>query len=149
MLSAFNVLAKFKGLRGTPLDPFGYSAERKLERQLIADYEAHLAEIVDKLSTENHTAACALAALPMKMRGFGHVKEANIAKAKADEPTLVAAFRDPDTGAASGRVNLAFCRHLKQKKSAPVFSNWGASYRGGDRASSPPLVYSRPITSAP
>ena len=95
MLSAFNVLAKFKGLRGTPLDPFGYSAERKLERQLIADYEAHLTEIVDKLSTENHTAACALAALPMKMRGFGHVKEANIAKAKADEPTLVAAFRDP------------------------------------------------------
>ncbi len=52
MLSAFRMMAGLKGLRGTPLDLFGYSDERKMERRLIADYEAQLAEIADKLNTE-------------------------------------------------------------------------------------------------
>ena len=95
MLSAFRMMAGLKGLRGTPLDLFGYSDERKMERRLIAYYEAQLAEIADKLNTGNHAAALQLAALPMRMRGFGHVKEANVKAAKACEADLVATFRDP------------------------------------------------------
>ncbi|MEX2311152.1 MAG: DUF6537 domain-containing protein, partial [Rhodospirillales bacterium] len=61
MLSAFRIMARFKGLRGTPFDLFGYSAERRMERQLIADYETQLAEIAKNLSAENHAAAVQLA----------------------------------------------------------------------------------------
>ncbi|MEX0694810.1 MAG: indolepyruvate ferredoxin oxidoreductase family protein [Rhodospirillales bacterium] len=95
MLSAFRIMARFKGLRGTPFDLFGYSAERRMERQLIADYETQLAEIAKNLSAENHAAAVQLAALPMRMRGFGHVKEANVKAAKACEADLLETFRDP------------------------------------------------------
>ena len=57
MLTAFGVLAKFKFLRGTPLDPFGYTDERRTERQLIADYEELLDEIMAKLTPDNQQAA--------------------------------------------------------------------------------------------
>ena len=95
MLSAFRILAGLKGLRGTALDPFGYTAERKMERALIAEYETQLAEILRALTPANHAAAVRLAALPMQMRGFGHVKEANVAKARSCAVDLIAAFRDP------------------------------------------------------
>ncbi len=95
MLSAFRIMAKLKGLRGTPLDLFGRSAERRMERQLIADYEAQLGQIVDKLNPDNLAAAVQLASLPMRMRGFGHVKEANVKAAKACEADLLATFLDP------------------------------------------------------
>jgi indolepyruvate ferredoxin oxidoreductase len=88
MLSVFRVLAKFKFLRGTPLDMFGYSLERKTERALIRDYEALLAEVVDRLTPRNHAAAVALASLPEKIRGFGHVKQRHLAAAKAEETSL-------------------------------------------------------------
>jgi indolepyruvate ferredoxin oxidoreductase len=93
MLSAFGVLAKFKFLRGTPLDIFGYSDERRTERKLIADYEAMLAEIVDALTPANHAAAVALAAIPEKIRGFGHVKARHLAAARAEEAALREQFR--------------------------------------------------------
>lgn len=95
MLSAFRIMAKFKGLRGTPLDLFGRSAERRMERQLIADYESQLGQIIDKLNSDNLAAAVQLASLPMRMRGFGHVKEANVKAAKACEADLLATFLDP------------------------------------------------------
>ncbi len=88
MLTAFRVLAKFKALRGTPLDPFGYTAERKVERALIKDYEKLLGDIVDRLTPDNHAAAVGLAALPEKIRGFGHVKQRHLAAAKAEEASL-------------------------------------------------------------
>lgn len=95
IMTAFGVLAKLKRLRGTAFDPFGYSDERKLERQLILDYEQQLDEIISNLNSDNHAAARHLAELPMRMRGFGHVKEANIKAAKACEADLLAVFRDP------------------------------------------------------
>lgn len=95
IMMAFRLLAGFKGLRGTVFDPFSYTAERKMERQLIADYESRLVEIADNLSADNHAAAVQLASLPMRMRGFGHVKEANVKAAKACEADLIATFRDP------------------------------------------------------
>jgi len=95
VLHAFGLLAKFKGLRGTRLDPFGRSAERREERKLIADYESLVADLVAHLSPANHAAAVALAALPETIRGFGHVKDTSIAKATARRAELLAAFRDP------------------------------------------------------
>ncbi len=93
MMKAFAVLARFRRLRGTALDPFGYTHERRTERQLIADYEAMVAELVAGLRPENHALAVALAAIPEKIRGFGHVKERHLKAAKAEEAQLLARFR--------------------------------------------------------
>ncbi len=95
MLAAFRLLARFKGLRGTPLDIFGYSAERRRERALIDEYEATVAALIAGLESDNHALAVEIAEVPLAMRGFGHVKEANIACAKEREAELLAAFRTP------------------------------------------------------
>ncbi|MDA0997403.1 MAG: indolepyruvate ferredoxin oxidoreductase family protein [Proteobacteria bacterium] len=95
MMTAFRLLAPFKFLRGTAFDPFGKSEERRMERRLIAEYETQLFEICAGLNTANHAAARQLAGLPERMRGFGHVKAANIAAAKACEGDLMASYRDP------------------------------------------------------
>jgi indolepyruvate ferredoxin oxidoreductase len=95
VISAFGLLAKLKGLRGTRLDPFGISAERREERKLIADYESLVDDLIAQLSPANHAAAVALASLPETIRGFGHVKDASIAKADAQRAELLAAFRNP------------------------------------------------------
>ncbi|MEI7806514.1 MAG: DUF6537 domain-containing protein, partial [Hyphomicrobiales bacterium] len=92
-LSEFGVLAKFKFLRGTKLDPFGYTAERKAERQSIAEYEALLSELLQTLNLDNHHLAVGLAAIPEKIRGFGHVKARHLVAAKADEAALLEQFR--------------------------------------------------------
>ena len=88
MLGVFRVLAKFKVLRGTPLDPFGYTAERRTERRLIADYEKLLGEIIEHLTPDNHHVAVALASIPEKIRGFGPIKQRHLAAAKAEEAAL-------------------------------------------------------------
>ena len=93
MLKAFAVLSKFKFLRGTPLDPFGYSVERRSERQLIVDYETLLTEIVGDLNPANHATAVALAAIPEKIRGYGPVKQRHLVAAKAEEAALREQFR--------------------------------------------------------
>ena len=74
-------------------DPFGRTEERRLERQLIADYETLLEEILAKLSPANHAAAVALAAIPDKIRGFGHIKLRHVEAAKKEEAALLARFR--------------------------------------------------------
>ena len=93
MMRAFALLAKLKLLRGTPLDPFGRSEERRTERRLIEEYEAMLDELIAGLSPENHALAVELAAIPEQIRGFGHVKLANLATARARQQELLAAFR--------------------------------------------------------
>ena len=95
MLTAFRLLASLKGLRGTPLDPFGYTAERRRERALIGAYEATVEALIAGLDSDNHALAVEIAEVPLAMRGFGHVKEANIACAKEREAELLAAFRAP------------------------------------------------------
>jgi indolepyruvate ferredoxin oxidoreductase len=89
LLPAFRLLAKFKFLRGTTFDPFGRSLERRTERRLIADYEALLDNVLISLTPENHHLAVGLAAIPEKIRGFGHVKQRHLAAAKADEAALL------------------------------------------------------------
>jgi indolepyruvate ferredoxin oxidoreductase len=96
MLTAFRVLARLKGLRGTPFDVFGYTHERKVERRLIGEYEALLEEIVAKLSPQNHATAVGLANVPKKIRGFGHIKARNLEAAKKEEAELLARFRAPE-----------------------------------------------------
>jgi indolepyruvate ferredoxin oxidoreductase len=93
LLPVFRLLMRFKFLRGTPFDPFGYGAERRTERKLIADYEATLSEMLEKLSPDNHHLAVGIAAIPEKIRGFGHVKMRHLAAAKADEATLLDQLR--------------------------------------------------------
>ncbi|CAM5761380.1 indolepyruvate ferredoxin oxidoreductase family protein [Bosea minatitlanensis] len=89
MMGAFALLAKLKGLRGTVFDPFGHTRERRTERKLIADYEALLNELLTRLTPENHALCVALAAIPDRIRGFGHVKERHLAAAKAEEAALL------------------------------------------------------------
>jgi indolepyruvate ferredoxin oxidoreductase len=99
MMSAFGLLAKLKGLRGTAFDIFGYSEERRTERALIGAYETLIGEILAKLSTGNHALCIALAAIPEKIRGFGHVKERHLKAAKAEEAELLAKLRDGSAAA--------------------------------------------------
>ncbi|MBN9468538.1 MAG: indolepyruvate ferredoxin oxidoreductase family protein [Bosea sp.] len=94
MMGAFGLLSKLKGLRGTAFDVFGYTQERKTERKLVADYEALLSEIRTKLAPENHALCVALAAIPEKIRGFGHVKERHLKQAKVEETELLVRLRD-------------------------------------------------------
>ena len=97
IFSAFRLMAKFKFLRGTPLDPFGHTAERQTERTLIRDYETLLDEILEQLTPDNHHLAVGLAAIPEKIRGFGHIKMRNLKTAKADEAALREQFRTSPT----------------------------------------------------
>jgi indolepyruvate ferredoxin oxidoreductase len=93
MMTGYKVLARLKGLRGTAFDIFGYTHERKTERQLVTDYEALVAEIVGKLTPDNHALAVGLANIPEKIRGFGHVKARHLDVAKKEEAALLAEFR--------------------------------------------------------
>ena len=93
ILAAFRVLAKLRRWRGTRLDIFGRTEDRRTERRLIGEYEAVIEEITSRLSPANHPTAVELAALPLEIRGFGHIKQANLARAKAREAVLLAQFR--------------------------------------------------------
>ncbi len=91
MMRIFGLLARLKGLRGTPLDVFGYTAERKMERALIREYERDLAAIMKSWNDATADVSTALAELPLQIRGFGHVKQSNaLAAAKRREELLAA-----------------------------------------------------------
>jgi indolepyruvate ferredoxin oxidoreductase len=93
MMTAFRLLARVKGLRGTRFDMFGRSAERQRERQLIADYEALLDELKLRLRPDTYDVAVALAELPEQIRGFGPVKLASVERARARERQLLDTLR--------------------------------------------------------
>jgi indolepyruvate ferredoxin oxidoreductase len=95
MMQAFSVLAKCKGLRGTALDVFGYTAERKMERALIGEYRATVAGLLGKLNAGNLATAVAIARIPEDIRGYGHVKERHLKAAKQKEAALLAEFNKP------------------------------------------------------
>ena len=95
LLPVFRALSKGRRLRGTAWDVFGYTQERQLERQMIADYELLLDEIVRRLSPQTHATAVALARLPLDIKGFGHIKLRNYKSAKAREAALLAKLRNP------------------------------------------------------
>ncbi len=79
MLPAFRVLARLRGLRGTWADPFGRTAERRMERALIVEFEAALDQLTAGLSDANHAAAVTVAELPLTVKGYGHIKDRSVA----------------------------------------------------------------------
>jgi len=93
MLRLFGILKKFRFLRGTPLDPFGYSDERRTERKLIVDYRSMIDMVLEELTPANHAAGVALASIPEKIRGFGPVKQRHLRAAKAEEAALLEQFK--------------------------------------------------------
>ena len=92
LLPAFKLLAGLKVLRGTALDFFGYSSHRRLERQLIVDYEALVEKLLASLTPGNHGAAVKLAQLPEQIRGYDVVKEASVKEAARRQDQLLAEF---------------------------------------------------------
>ena len=94
MFKAFRLLARFKGLRGGAFDLFGRTAERRMERALIADYFATVDELLSKLGRDNRALAVEIASIPEQIRGYGHIKDANFAKAAAKRSDLLAAWRN-------------------------------------------------------
>jgi len=94
MLPAMRLLARGRALRGSWLDVFGRTEERRMERALIEAYVQRVQSLLPALSAERLKAATDIAALPLAMRGFGHVKIANVALAKAREAELLHRF-DP------------------------------------------------------
>ena len=101
MLPVFRIMAHLRRLRGTPLDIFGRSEERRLERRLIGEYETLVDEILASLSPANHEIAIELAGLSAEIRGFGHVKEANLALVREQQGRLLARFRSAQLRAAA------------------------------------------------
>jgi indolepyruvate ferredoxin oxidoreductase len=94
VVSVFRVLARLRWLRGTSFDIFGRTQERRMERQLIVEYEALLGEIAEKLQPGNHAQAVRLAQIPAQIRGFGHVKERSVTKARQEQNRLLLVFRE-------------------------------------------------------
>ena len=92
MMRVFAVLARFKGLRGTMLDPFGYTQERRRERRLIERYEQVVSSLLGELDHTNHAVAVEIASLPDRIRGFGHVKARSIEEAERREAELLGRF---------------------------------------------------------
>jgi indolepyruvate ferredoxin oxidoreductase len=90
MMLGFKILAKGRVLRGTPFDIFGYTEERRCERQLIADYVAQIEKLLPKLSRENLAVMVEIASIPERIRGYGHVKLASIAAGKRRLSELLA-----------------------------------------------------------
>ncbi|ATE70007.1 indolepyruvate ferredoxin oxidoreductase family protein [Lysobacter capsici] len=95
VFTAFKWMAKLRKLRGGTFDIFGYTEERKMERQLIADYEQTISDLLPTLDGGNVDLAAEIAGIPEHIRGYGHVKEEHLHKAKAREAELLKEYRNP------------------------------------------------------
>ena len=99
MLTAMRLLARARRLRGTAFDPFGYAAERREERALVAEYRACIEELLKNLSAGNLAAALVIARIPDDIRGYGHVKARHLAAARPKWAALLADWRSGGDGA--------------------------------------------------
>jgi indolepyruvate ferredoxin oxidoreductase len=95
MLRVFKVLSRLKGLRGTPLDIFGRTQERRGERALIGQYRTGLEEVIAAVDPSNHALALEIARVPEQIKGFGHVKARNLAAAQVQWELLLRHWREP------------------------------------------------------
>ncbi|MBT2326545.1 indolepyruvate ferredoxin oxidoreductase family protein [Variovorax paradoxus] len=89
LLPFLGMLARVRFVRGTMFDPFGRTQERRLERMLITEFERRLDELASNLTADNQALSAQLAALPLAIRGFGHVKLANLALVRLRESELL------------------------------------------------------------
>ena len=101
MKHGFTLLAKFKGLRGSALDIFGRTEERRMERALIVEYRDTISGLLSALNDTNLAQAVAIASLPEEIRGYGHVKERHFEAAKKKRELLLAAFQAPGVSKAA------------------------------------------------
>jgi indolepyruvate ferredoxin oxidoreductase len=95
MLTGFRMLARLKGLRGTALDIFGRTEERRQERALIGQYRSSIDEVLAALDAGNHGAALEIARIPEQIKGYGHVKERNLKAARQQWQALMRRWREP------------------------------------------------------
>jgi indolepyruvate ferredoxin oxidoreductase len=102
IFTAFKLIKRLKFLRGGAFDLFGKTDERRMERQLITDYARTVEELLGTLDGNNVELAADIASVPEHIRGYGHVKEAHFAKAKAREAELLAAWRSPAKAVSAG-----------------------------------------------
>jgi len=100
VLPLFKVLKSLRGLRGTALDVFGYTEERRTERALIAEYEETVDRVLAGLTAHNHAIALELLSLPEEIRGFGHIKMASVAAARKKRDALLGRFTGAQRAAA-------------------------------------------------
>jgi indolepyruvate ferredoxin oxidoreductase len=92
MMPLFKVLASMRRLRGTALDVFGYTEERRTERALIAEYEQTVERLLAGLTRDNHALAVQIAAIPEEIRGFGHIKGRTLEPARKKRDELLNQF---------------------------------------------------------
>jgi indolepyruvate ferredoxin oxidoreductase len=96
MLTGFRLLARLKGLRGTAFDVFGRTDERKSERALIRQYRDSIEQVLARLDPQNHALAMEIARIPEQIKGFGHVKERNLAAARLQWDRLLQQWSNPE-----------------------------------------------------
>jgi indolepyruvate ferredoxin oxidoreductase len=109
LLPLLKLLAHGRRLRGGALDVFGHTQERRMERGLIGEYEARVDMLLSDLDAARLPLATLIAQLPLSMRGYGHVKAANVALARVREAELLhrwdpARFARPQTAAQAGQL---------------------------------------------
>ena len=95
VFTAFKLLAKLRGLRGSALDVFGHTAERRMERQLIEDYFRTVDGLLPRLDRANAALAAEIASIPEHIRGYGHIKDEHVARARARETDLLEQWANP------------------------------------------------------
>jgi indolepyruvate ferredoxin oxidoreductase len=91
-MGLFKVLSRLKVLRGSPLDIFGYSEERRTERALIREYEETVERLLTGLTPQNHALAVQIASIPEEIRGFGPIKARHLAPARKKREELLAQY---------------------------------------------------------
>jgi indolepyruvate ferredoxin oxidoreductase len=94
-MTALKALARLKGLRGTWFDPFGHTAERKMERALIREYRQTIDQLLVGLNGDKIAQAATIAALAETIRGFGHVKAASVEKYRTELGRLMQSYTAP------------------------------------------------------
>src|SRR5690606_5467811 len=92
LMPVFSMMSGLRSLRGSLLDPFRNGQERQLDRQLLAQYEQDIVAVLEVLDASNHAQAVAVASLPERIRGFGHVREAAAAQVQAERDRLLPAL---------------------------------------------------------
>ncbi|KDC22724.1 indolepyruvate ferredoxin oxidoreductase family protein [Bordetella bronchiseptica] len=94
-LTLMKALARLKGLRGTWFDPFGHTAERRMERALVAEYRATVIQLLAGLSVDRLAQAATIAALAETVRGYGHVKQASVRKYRDELERQLRRYQEP------------------------------------------------------
>lgn len=105
MMHVFQGLARLKRLRDTPFDPFGRSAERRLERELMARYESTLNTVLAGLGADTLALAVQVARLPEGIRGYGPIRQRAAEAARRQEEQLLEALRERIAARASRNVS--------------------------------------------